>query len=276
MEKKDIHVVFNESAGNTLLRSKVLDPENSQIITLHDCQNIGPVCSLTSSKEEQGLRTEWLVDVYGGYLNPYEERVLRIVEEDLHSISTIINYALAGNKIYLWTGMDGAETAATGRLINYLPNNLPNILKVDFPGAQLPSFNERHNFINLLHCVKVTQVAQLMENFHPLTQEEYSSFKQVGKYLLDCKGELRILQDDFTLKEEKVSYFDQVLIDHCNTEFKPSALTVGYTLMAIDFQVGDGFLNWRLRELAKSNGIAYKGELKGMRDYEVKRPSGAI
>ena len=32
MINKDIHVVFNEYAGNTLLRSKVLNPENSEIV----------------------------------------------------------------------------------------------------------------------------------------------------------------------------------------------------------------------------------------------------
>jgi len=273
MSNKEIHIVFNESARNILLQSEVLDPENSQIITLQDSQNTGPACGLNSSKEEQELRTEWFLNLYSGDKSQYRESILRVIEEDLDSISTIIDYALAGNRIYLWTGHDGAEIAATSRLINCLPSNLHNILKVNFPGARLPTFREGDNFIKVLHTVKTTQVVQLIENFHPLTPEEYSSFKQIGKYLLDCKGELRILQNDFTLKEEQVSYFDQILIENCTTEFKPAARTVGYTLMAIDFQVGDGFLNWRLKELAKSNRIAYKGELTEMRDYEVKRLS---
>jgi len=270
MKKNDIHIVFSESAENTLVRSKVLDPENSQIINLQDCQNIGPVCGLNPSKEQKERRTEWFLNFYSTDRSQNKEAILRIIEGDLRSISTIIDFAQAGNKIHLWTGHDCAETAATARLINYLPNHLPNILKVDYAGAQLPTFRERDDFIKLLHCVKLTQVAQLIENFQPLTPGEYSYFKQVGKYLLDSKGELRILQDDFTLKEEEISYFDQVLIEHCNTEFQPSALIVGYTLMAIDFQVGDGFLNWRLKELAKSHKVAYKGELKELRDYEVK------
>ena len=46
-----------------------------------------------------------------------------------------------------------------------------------------------------------------------------------------------------------VSYFDPILLSRSNDQFMKAARVIGHSLVDMDFSVGDGYLNWRLKEL---------------------------
>ena len=56
----------------------------------------------------------------------------------------------------------------------------------------------------------------------------------------------------------------------CSNEFQKSARIIGGTLVETEFSISDWFLNWRLIKMSEMNKIETIGELKDMRDYEVR------
>ena len=55
-------------------------------------------------------------------------------------------------------------------------------------------------------------------------------------------------------------------------EFQKAAMVVGYTLVDIDFGVGDSYLFWRLKQLSLSGKLETRGgNVKNAWVYEVRK-----
>ena len=73
--------------------------------------------------------------------------------------------------------------------------------------------------------------------------------------------------DNGQMIEKDEDYFNSFLLTYCTHEFQKPARSIGYTLCAIDFNVGDSYLNYRMKQLALMKKVVFRGELKHMRDY---------
>ena len=79
--------------------------------------------------------------------------------------------------------------------------------------------------------------------------------------MVDVKGVFRDLVAD---------KINRTLISFCKPEYQKSALVIGETLVALEFEVSDATLNWMLKALVRNGQLEAKGKLREMRDYEVK------
>jgi len=74
---------------------------------------------------------------------------------------------------------------------------------------------------------------------------------------------LRIVQDG-RLQSAPADHFDQRLLQHCRTEWKPGFRIIGETMgRASDdgFALNDSFLRWRLAELIEAGRLDVQGDL---------------
>lgn len=262
----DIHIVFGRCAKGTLVNSRVFLPNEIKLICLEDILNIGPICDLDDSPQE---REEWLVNVYE--INTLEERgVRKIVTEDIEKIKTLLESINENNKVFLWTGIDPIDIISTARLLSHFPKSHNNVYIVDYSNIAVKNEYGNTVFPRSLVTTSLEQVKVIAKKFKKMSNEEFIKWNKLWREIKKDTSQLRIIDKKGNIKGKEESYFDSLLESYCTKEFQKPARIIGAVLCDIDFNVGDGYLNWRLKQLVGKKKIEARGELNEMRDYEVK------
>jgi uncharacterized protein len=268
MENKteNIHIIFNEYSRNTLINNKELNIKNNNIISLEDDLRIGPISNLNSNRNISG-RKKWLSNILKKTTSV--ERIVSNVEKDIEKIDKI----LSNNKhkiFYLWTFKNALDIINTARLITKLIEFKIPVFIIDYNEITLR--NQRGNSFYPKSLVEVnsSHIYEIFKYFKQVENEQFIKWESLWKKIESKNSLLRILDNTGNIKPEKESYFDNILKSFCNNELQKSARIVGHTLIKSDFSISDWYLNWRLKMLSEMKKIETIGELKDMRDYEVK------
>lgn len=265
MRTKDIHITFGLWSKETLTASKVLHPDETVILNLDDPLNIGPLCDLYTP-ERIHARKEWLGKIFAE---------VSMVDKDLETIQSFTDNLQHIRKIYLWMGLHTFETAEVlnaMRLLCHLSELDKEIFMLDFPNIPLERADGKGMmYPGSLAVVAIEQVKILSGSFIPVDKNEVKRFPQRWSGLLSGNSNLRVLEKDGCVREKDDCFYDASLLKNCTEIFQPTARVIGRTLCDIDFSVGDGFLNWRLKQLISDGALEGRGMIREIREYEVKK-----
>jgi hypothetical protein len=268
MKYRDIHIVFGQSAKGLFVHSKKFDLDSIHLICLEDCLNVGPICDL-DSVEEIEKRKSWLSKMFDvpAYIN--EDEFLTFINREIETIKTLIeNYK--NEKIYLWTGVSASEIIHTARLLYYLEPNCNNIFVFDFHNFSMKNRCGEIVYPECLAATDLSKVDEVEKHFCQLTEEELSKYRKLWEEVRFRNSFLWILDENSQLVAKNETYFDSFLLSYCTNEYQKSARIVANTLYDTGFNVGDGYLAYRMKQLILMKKIQTRGELKEMRDCEVK------
>jgi phage antirepressor YoqD-like protein len=261
MKRKDTHIVFGRGGRGTLIHSKEFDLDNIRLICLEDTLNIGPVCDLYSP-EKIAKREE--------FFNNFE--FCPPVCEDIKILRTFVKDTEKSDRIFLWTGFDALEILGTARILYYLQKLDKNIFITDFPNIPVKNIFGKTIYPTALVQTSLTQVREIAKHFNRITDEKLTEWGQLWEKINAGNSMLKILDRSGEILETDETYFDALLESNCSNEFQNAARVIGKTLVDIYFNVGDGYLNWRLKQLCLMKKIESRGTLNEIRDYEVKLP----
>ncbi len=266
---KDIHVVFGDSAKGIFIQSQKFDLDAIQLICLHDALNLGPICDLYSV-EEVGKRSNWWSKVFDDPEKMDEELTFTLINRDIETIKMLVaNYK--NEKVYLWTGLVASEIISTSRLLYHLQPASSRVHLFDFSDF---SMNNVRGEVIHPECLGVTdlyRVNDVGKYFRLLTEEELLTFRQLWERVKLGNSLLWILENGRIVEKDE-TYFDSFLLSYCSHEFQHPARVIGHTLYDTVLNVGDSFLNYRLKQLILMKKVEHRGELKEMRHYEVRLP----
>lgn len=269
MTQKDIHIVFGQSAKGMFVHSKKFDLDKVQLISLEDCLNEGPICDL-GSEDQIEKRGGWLSKVLD--LPEFkDEYPLRLINRDIETLKSLIqNYN--NEKIFLWTGVKASEIIQTARLLYHLKPNCNNVLVFDFNNFSMKNIYGKIVFPKCLGATDLSIVDAVEDNFYQLSEEEMSKYINLWDKVKLENSLLWILGEDEKLVATDEAYFDSFLLSYCTNEYQKPASIVGRTFVDSGLNVGDGYLSYRLKQLVLMGKLQMRGELKSIRDYEVKIP----
>ncbi len=270
MKQKDIHIVFGQSAKGEFVHSKKFDLDSILLICLEDPLNIGPVCDLNSIEEIE-KRKSWLSERLGvpPYLN--KDASLTFIDREIETIKTLVENR-KNEKIYFWTGVSASEIMHTARLLYHLNPNCNDVFVFDFHNFSMENRNGEVVYPKCLGATDLSRVDNVKNHFHQLTEEELSEYRKLWEKVKFGNSLLWILDVNEELVAKDETYFDSFLLSYCTNEYQKPARIIGNTLCDTDFNVGDGFLAYRMKQLVLMGVIEIRGELKEMRDYEVRLP----
>jgi hypothetical protein len=261
MQKENIHIVFGWTR-RTLIDSQLIDMNVSQIISLKDILNIGPPCDIHENKNIQN-REDWLQKVFDSRWDP--------VEQDLKKIEAIVESAVNIDNIYIWAGFNPSEMISTARLIHHLSKLDKPIFITNYPNIPVKSIRGDIIYPKSLAVTAAFQIKDVLEHFRLIDNDGLSDWINLWDKVKSENGQLWILDKKGQLSVEETTYFDSFLISNCNESFQCAARVIGETLVDIDFNLGDGYLNSRLKQLVLEEKIEARGKLLEMRDYEVRK-----
>jgi len=267
MDHQDIHVVFGKSAKGQLMHSNHFDLNSIQLICLEDCLNLGPICDV-NAEEDIRKRSDWLSKVIDQPMSMDTDNTFTLVNRDVEKIRTLVaNYK--HEKIYLWTGLAAAEIIQTARLLSQLQPQSNHVYLFDFANFSMKNIHGEVVYPGTLVATDLSRVEHHEKQFRQLTAEELLKFRKLWEKVKSGNSLLWIFDKDQIVEKEE-TYFDSFLLSYCTHEFQHPARIIGHTLCDTDFNVGDSFLNYRMKQLALMDQVEFRGELKQMRDYEVR------
>ncbi len=264
MQKENIHIVFGRTSKITLIDSKLIDGNKNQIISLDDILNIGPACDINANEEIQ-KRIDWLQKIFGDNPNPP-------VEQDLKNIESIVKDADNINQLFIWTGSCASEMISTARLIHHFSKFDKPIFIANF-NTPVRSIHGNIIYPKALNQTATFQVKDIIEQFEQIDKSQLQDWRNLWEKVKSENGPLWILDKKGQVAVEKIDYFDSFILANCGDHFQKAASVIGETLADIHSDIGDSYLNWRLKHLALNGKLETRGRLIEIRDYEVKKIS---
>ncbi len=272
MKPKDTHIVFGRSARGTLAHSGEFDLDGIRLICMDDMLNIGPLCDVDAGEHRVEEREKWLSKLYEMDDWPYEPPV----SGDIDKIRMLADEPEKNGKIFLWTGVRASEILSTARLVCHLPETGAEILVPDFPNVPVKNICGETIYPATLSVTAPEQVRDIFKSFKRVTDRQLSEWKKLWGESLSSDATLRIIDEHGHIAEKSEAYFDPVLESYCTDEFQKAARVIGRTLADTYFNIGDGYLNWRLKQLVASRKLEARGTLGMAREYEVRLPGAEV
>jgi hypothetical protein len=246
-----LHVVFSQCAAETLKETLALAGRNEPVIGLHEDFSYGPIAS-----NDPGDRDQWIETGLGypGWEHEVGESAPFLTAPRFLATSQ------SASRLNAWFSMREAGTYA-----NYLwwLSSMGDIAGVvtHVPGLSLSAPEE---------------LIPWLDRAAPLTAQELNHRRQQWRVLQSENSDLRITTG-VDLVSKPLDFFDDVLLGLATDQWQRMARIVGAALCALSedelYQVGDWILGARLASLAEAGVLEWRGNVRKMRECELRLPS---
>jgi hypothetical protein len=266
-----IHIVFQYNDVDALKAAFALDPSFAgDVIQIHDDFAVGPVSGIYT---EEGIsaRKQWWRDVLAG--GDYEGRVDNgKVPDDNVTVAAVKERLKNDPKevLWIWAAQNKHDVSGYYWLISQLK---------DFQGRifilylnNLPFINEKGQLFypnNLFEIpprefLKARKLARLVTPSElEIDPDEWLRLCQEGKGV-------RLLEGGKKLTQHLYDYYDEELRRFITGDWVKASKLIGQFLGKAKQITGDAFLLWRIKQLVAAGELDVQGELRGMRDFEIK------
>ena len=266
-----IHIVFQRPDTEALKKSFELEASlQGDIVQIEDDFAVGPLKDIFST-EGWDARKEWWRGVLAG--GDYDGRVdSGDVKDDNASVAALIERLRNEPEeiVWIWAAQNKHDVSGYYWLMSQLK---------DFQGRvfilylnNLPFINEKgHIFypVNLSE-IPAREFIKARKLARPITLSEFEiDPDEWSKLCSEDKG-VRILEGGKKLAQYDYNYYDEELKKFITGDWiKANKLITQFQSKAKHY-TGDAYILWRIKQLAAAGDIEAQGELKGMKDFEVK------
>lgn len=265
-----IHIVFNEADIDVLKKAIELDETlQGEVWQVKDDYAVGPLAGIYTAEGIEA-RKQWWRDVlaggdYAGKVDTGEvddnKLVAELTERLQHEPAEIVWVWAAQNKHdvsgYYWLMSQLKEFQ--GRIYILYLNNLPFINE-----KGLIFYPEWLSVIPPKEFLKAKKLAR------PITLSEFEvDPDEWAKLQQEDKG-VRLLEGGKKLVQQDYSYYDADLKKYITGDWQKASKVIHQFLHKNKQTTGDAYLLWRLKTLLATGEFDVQGEVKNMKDFEVK------
>ncbi|MEO5997383.1 MAG: DUF3658 domain-containing protein [Chitinophagaceae bacterium] len=271
-----IHIVFQEADINTLAKSFELDDTlRGDIIQIKDDFAVGPLEKIYTEEGIEARKQWWREVLVGG---DYEGLVDNGTIDDNKTVSDLINRLEtdADEIAWIWAAQNKHDVSGYYWLMSQL-NQFQGRIFILYLN-NLPFINEKgHIFYpaNLFEILpkeflKARKLARL------ISPAEFEIDPDEWKKLTEANKSVRILEGGKKLVQNDDEFYDEALLKFINTDWIKASKLINGFLNKAAHTTGDAYLLWRLKKMITAGKLDAQGELKNMKDFEVKTKSMQI
>lgn len=269
-----LHIVFGQSSEANLKAAFELDPQLAgEILCFEDDLAVGPLFIL-DTPEGRTARREWwnnmleipaVVPTEGEEAPPPEDPV-RSLKGRLREEEEL--------EVWIWAGQNACDVSGYFWLISQLDRFSGRIHLVYL--NNLPFLNEKNGVFYPTHLSQILpkEFIKAKKLAREVSLAEFELDGDEWHRLMNENAGIRLLEGGKKLRGEPASFFDKDLLQATSKDFQKANKVIVQVTGKFKYPVMDQFLSWRIKELIKEGKIESKGELKTMRDFEVKLPGG--
>ena len=266
-----IHVVFNEPDVEILNQAIAMDETMAgEVVLVRDDFAVGPLANIYLP-EGQEQRRDWWRNVFVG---SDHEGIVEDGGVDDPAVVTKIKEVLTNDAeqiVWIWAAQNKHDVCGYYWLISQL---------VDFQGRvhilylnNLPFINEKGNIFypDWLSQIQPKEFLKAKKLARPVTVSEFEVDSDEWNKITQDEREVRLLEGGKKIVQRDVSFYDQEISKYITTDFQKANKIIHAFLTKSKETTGDGFVLWRLKKMAQTDHFEFQGELKGIKDFEVKR-----
>jgi len=266
-----IHIVFQENDIDTLKKAIALDESlQGDVIQINDDFAVGCIKDIYSPEGIENRKQWWREVLSGG---DYEGIVDDgSVADDNKTVAELIK-RLESNKeeiIWIWAAQNQHDVSGYYWLVSQLK---------DFSGRifilylnNLPFINEKgHIFYptNIFEIppkefLKAKKLARLITpGEFEVDTDEWTKLCNENRGVRTLEGSKKLVQHDY-------DYYDTELMKFITPDWQRASKLLHTFFSKSKNATGDAYLLWRLKLMIAESKIDAQGEIKGMKEFEVK------
>ncbi|MEZ2444217.1 DUF1835 domain-containing protein [Chitinophaga sp. RCC_12] len=275
-----IHIVFGQSSVPVLGEAIAMDEKMSgEIRCFEDDLSVGPLFILDTKEGRAGRRQFWQqlagiepVAPAAGEEPAAEEVTGDPDDADLFKSLKAQLKEDPEQEVWIWAGQNARDVCGYYWLVSQL---------YDFAGRihiiylnNLPFLNEKGAvfYPTHLHQILPKEFLKAKKLARPISLAEYELDGDEWHRLMNENAGIRLLEGGKKIKGEPTLFYDKELLSQSGKEFVKAWRVVQQVTGKLKYPVMDQFLGWRLKELIREGKLESRGDLKTIRDFEVKQP----
>lgn len=265
-----IHIVFQEADVPALKKSFELDETlHADVAEIKDDYAVGPLKDIYTEEGVEGRKQWWREVLAGG---DYDGKVDTGEVDDKKTVDELIQ-KLENNPdefAWIWAAQNKHDVSGYYWLISQLKNFQGRIFILYL--HNLPFINDKGQLfyptnifeIPAKEFVKAKKLARI------ITPSEFEvDCDEWAKLINDNKG-VRTLEGGKKLIQHDYDYYDSELYKFITADWQKVNKLFHSFFTRSKNTTGDAYLLWRLKMLIADGRIDSQGEIKGMKDFEVK------
>jgi hypothetical protein len=271
-----IHIIFNEADIDVLQKAIELDETlQGEVLQVEDDYAVGPLKDIYT---EEGIaaRRAWWKDVLTG--TELEKKIDEGEVDDNKLIAFIIERLQINEeeKVWIWAAQNKHDVSGYYWLISQLK---------DFQGRiyilylnNLPFINEKGQLFypEWISTIQPKEMTKAKKLARLVTPSEFEVDPDEWTKLCNEEKGVRLLEGGKKLGQKDYDFYDADLKNFISGDWQKASKIIHQFLSKNKQTTGDMYLLWRLKQLVATDLYDVQGELKNMKDFELKKKSGQL
>jgi len=271
-----IHIVFNSADSDVLQRAMELDADmGGDIMEVKDDYAVGPIDGLFTEQGREARREWWRQVLAGGDL---DGQVDKGIVNDEAVVATLMQKLDADpdEVAWIWAAQNKHDVSGYYWLMSQLSAYQSRVFILYL--NNLPFINEKGQIFypEWLHVIPPREFLKARKLARPITPSEFEVDPDEWKRLGGEGRMVRILEGGKKLSQYDEDFYDADLQKFITGEWQKASKIIHNFLNKNKHTTGDAFLLWRLKHIITAQQMDVQGELRAMKDFEVKRPMATV
>ncbi|MFT3705886.1 MAG: DUF1835 domain-containing protein [Agriterribacter sp.] len=269
-----IHIVFNEADVEVLTNAIALDEKMAgEVIQIKDDYAVGPLNNLYIGEGIAERRAWWTSVLAGGDLSGKTDDGS---VDDYKTVAEIVG-SLRRNPeeiIWIWAAQNKHDVSGYYWLLHYMKEFQGRVFILYL--NNLPFINEKGSIFypEWLHSIPPKEFLKAKKLARPITLSEFEIDPDEWTKICNENKGVRILEGGKKLVQYDYDFYDADLKKYITKDWQKANKIITHFLSKNKHTTGDMYLLWRLKQLIADDKYDVQGEVKNMKDFEVKTKVG--
>ena len=271
-----IHIVFNEPDVTVLQQAIALDETlQGEVLLVKDDYAVGPLQEIYTADGIEARKNWWREVLAGGDGDGGVDKGLvddnKLISELLIKLNTD-----AEEKIWIWAAQNKHDVSGYYWLMSQLKNYQGRVYILYL--NNLPFINEKGNIFypEWISHIQPKEMLKAKKLSRLITPSEFEVDPDEWTKICADEKMVRLLEGGKKLSQEGDDFYDAELKTFITSDWQKASKIIHQFLNKAKSTTGDMFLLWRLKKLLSTDLYDVQGEIKNMKDFEVKKKTGVL
>lgn len=265
-----IHIVFNEPDIEVLQKAIELDETlQGEIKIIRDDYAVGPLKNVYLGEGIEA-RKQWWREVLEG--TESEGKVDSGDVDDYKTVAELVGTMRRNPDeiIWLWVAQNKHDVSGYFWILHFMKEFQGRVFILYL--NNLPFINEKGLIFypSWLSQIPPKEYLKAKKLARPITLSEFEVDPDEWTKLCNEEKGVRILEGGKKLVQEEYDFYDAELKKFISTDWQKASKVIHQFLTKAKHTTGDLYILWRLKKLVEAGGYDVQGNLKGMKDFEIK------
>jgi hypothetical protein len=271
-----IHIVFNEDDVAILQQAIELDETlQGEVLLVRDDYAVGPIKDIFSEEGIEARKNWWREVLKGGDAEGHVDKGLVDDNKLIAELKEKLN-ADSEETVWIWAAQNKHDVSGYYWLMSQLKPYQGRIFILYL--NNLPFINEKGNIFypELISHIQPKEMLKAKKLSRLITTSEFEVDPDEWTKLSNEEKMVRLLEGGKKLIQKDETFYDAELKTFIGNDWQKASKIIHQFLHKAKHTTGDLFMLWRLKQLIATGVYDVQGELKNMKDFEVKKKAGVL